>query len=635
MLILCTIRHKYLNPEEKGATRALNQHVITFLPEGNKIPLNDGKTLKDAITEGGLHFDFPCGGKGTCGKCRVKIINQIIPPTREDQKFLDEKDIAQGVRLACHTAIHGDLTVQFDNDEVAHNILLASEPIAFGIDPLIVKSYVKIDEPSMMNQRSDWTRLKEALGKMGRSCQDLRVSLPILHDLPELMRSVDYRLTVITEERTVLGIERHDTKAMLLGVALDIGTTTIVGYLLDLYTGKELAVASSLNPQVKFGADVISRIAAANKSAKDLKSLQAAVVSRIDTLMGEMAGKAGVTREDIYAVTVAGNTCMSHLFLGINPKYLAVTPYVAVTGEAVVVKAIDLHIHINPAGQVFVLPNIAGFVGGDTVAVVLATGMDQSTDIRLAIDIGTNGEIVLGSKERLIACSAAAGPAFEGAHISSGMRGAQGAIDHVELGERLAYSVIGDTKPQGICGSGLLDAAAGLIELGIINKRGKILSPPEVTNLPAEPFLRHIVEFDGANAFLLVPEVDTAHGRPIMVTQEDIVSIQLAKGAIAAGVNVLIETLGIGVTDIKEVLLAGAFGNYMAPRSACIVGLIPPELAGRTKAVGNAAGLGAKIALLSRKELDRTNSIAGLVQYVELAAHQGFSGIFAKNMRFI
>jgi len=281
-----------------------------------------------------------------------------------------------------------------------------------------------------------------------------------------------------------------------------------------------------------------------------------------------------------------------------------------------------------------VLPNIAGFVGADTVGVILASEMDKSKDVKLAIDIGTNGEIVLGSSKKLVSCSAAAGPAFEGAQISSGMRGAKGAIDHVNFGESLNYTVIGNEKPEGICGSALLDIVAGLVRLGIINKRGKLLSPADFINPNALPFKDNVVTYEGANAFLIVPPWETAHGRAIMLTQNDITSLQLAKGAISAGINILIKKCNITTNDIKEVILAGAFGNYMNPHSACTIGLIPPELENKIKLVGNAAGTGSMLALLSNDEYEHSNDIANKVAYIELGAQKDFNREFAHGMQF-
>lgn len=465
--------------------------------------------------------------------------------------------------------------------------------------------------------------------------KDLKIQLPVLRDLPDKIREAKYLITVISDGKEILGIEKGNTQSKLLGVALDIGTTTLVAYLMDLHTGKELAVASSLNPQVKFGADVISRTTYANKNENGVNLMQKVIIRIINQLIGDMVENSIFTRADVYAVTIVGNTCMHHLFMGLTPRYIAALPYVPVISEAIDLSSVELQIHINPAGRVFILPNIAGFVGADTVGVILATEIDRSSEIKLAIDIGTNAEIVLGSFKKLVACSSAAGPAFEGAQISSGMRGAVGAIDHVHFGETLTYSVIGNEKPRGICGSGLMDIIAGFVKIGIVNKRGKLLSPDRFIKSEAKVFAKNIITYNETIAFLLVPETESVHGRPIMITQNDISSLQLAKGAISAGIRILLEEIGITTNDIQEVLLAGAFGNYMDPHSACVVGLIPLELESKIKMVGNAAGTGSKLALLSRSEYQRASIIASNVKYIELGAQKQFNIKFAEGMRFI
>jgi uncharacterized 2Fe-2S/4Fe-4S cluster protein (DUF4445 family) len=527
------------------------------------------------------------------------------------------------------------MVVELSTDKtLKHNILLASVERNFSIDPHLRKAFVNVEKPVLHDQRSDWQRIKDSLLKKGYNCNDLKASLSVLRQTPAAIRETQHNVTIFTNGSEVLGIEPQDTSGKMLGMAFDIGTTTIVGYLLDLYSGKELGVASTLNPQTKFGADVISRVNFAGQEEDGLYKLHTTVIEAINRLIGEAAGEADVKKTDIYGVSIAANTCMHHLFLGISPKNIAVAPYVSVISEPIVVDAAELNIEINTAGQVFVLPNIAGFVGADTTAVLLATDLNRSEDIKLIIDIGTNGEIALGSKNKIAACSAAAGPAFEGAQISSGMRGAAGAIDHVYFGEQLEYTVIGGGTPLGICGSALLDTVAGLVELGIIDKRGRILTADKLKNAAAKRFEDRLIKRDGQSAFLLVSASKTGHDRPIMVTQNDIRELQLAKGAMTAGVRVLMETLGIQVGDIKEVLLAGAFGNYLNPHSACVIGLIPKELESKIKMIGNAAGTGARIALLSAGEYRRAEDIAGAVEFVELGSYPKFNSIFGECTYF-
>ncbi len=610
-------------------------HKVVFEPLNDEILIPEGSTIKEAIDKIDVDFDFPCSGRGSCGKCRIKVLEKILDTTDKEKKLLGEKELLEGIHLACETKVYDNLTVELNTSKASLlNILQWSVERTSNINPLIEKVYVEVDLPSLHDQKSDLKRLKEKLMLQNHNYKNLKIKLSALKDLPDKLREDNHHITVIIDNDEILGVEKGNTTLKMLGMAFDIGTTTIVGYLIDLCTGKELTVSSVLNPQVKFGADVISRTTYANQNIDGIKMLQSTLLKVIDGLIGNALEKSSMKREDVYTITIVGNTCMHHLFLGLTPRYIAATPYVPVVSDPINIDALDLNLHINPSGKIFLLPTIAGFVGADTAAVILATEMDKSKDIKLAIDIGTNGELVLGSSEKLVSCSTAAGPAFEGAQISSGMRGAIGAIDHVYFKDTMTYSVIGSNKPEGICGSGLLDIIAGFVELGIINKRGKILSPSEFTNDTAKAFQKNIITYDEANAFLVVPESETAHGRPIMITQNDITALQLAKGAISAGINILIDKLGIKLSDIKEVLLAGAFGNYMDPHSACIIGLIPKELENKVKMVGNAAGTGSKLSLLSRIEYERSNIITTTVEYIELGAQKHFNREFAKGMQF-
>lgn len=613
----------------------MNYHKVIFQPGDVLVEVAEGSTLKEAMNEAGLEFDFLCGGRGTCGKCRVKISKGLTIPGTREQEMLQANELDEGIRLACLTTVYNDLAVELPNQKnLQHNILIASDERAFQIEPHLQKVFIEVDKPSRETQSSDWRRLKESLVKQGYKDRELESPVSILRQMPDILRGADNRITAVMNESEVAGIEPQDTTKTMLGMAFDIGTTTIVGYLLELYSGKELSVVSTLNPQTTFGADVISRLTFASHEENGLIKLQEAVIEAINQLIAEAVRKAFVTKNQIYGISIAGNTCMHHIFLGINPQSIAVSPYVPALSEALVLDASELKISINQAGKVFMLPNIAGFLGADTVAVLLATELDQSEGIKLVIDIGTNGEIALGSREKIVACSAAAGPAFEGAQISSGMRGAVGAIDHVFYRDKLEYSVIGGGKPLGVCGSALLDAVAGLVELGILNKRGKILAFDQLTNPAAYRFKENLIQYEGLGAFLLAEASITGHGRPIMITQSDIRELQMAKGAMAAGVRVLMETYGVQVQDIKEVLLAGAFGNYLNPHSACVIGLIPPELESKIRMIGNAAGTGAKLSLLSSSEFSRAKDIAEIVKFVELGSYPKFNSIFGECTYF-
>lgn len=619
---------------KKRRVKTLKSYKVLIQPEGRQIDVQEGSTLIKALKEAEIDLDFPCGGGGKCGKCRIRILEGTVEFSDMERKFLKEKETQEGIHLACFTKIYGDVSIELlENKTTQHNILLANQERQIKIEPHISKKYIEIEKPSLGNYQSDWSRLCNSLiQEKAENRKELKADIQLLRKLPEAMREAKYKLTAVTYESEVLEVETSDTTERMLGMAFDIGTTTVVGYLMDLNKGKELCVVSVLNPQTKYGADVITRTNFASQEENGLETLQSAIIKSINSLITEAVSKAGVTKEDIYTITIAGNTCMHHLFLGLTPKYIGQSPYIPAVSQSVVLRAADLHIEMNKAGKVLVLPNIAGFVGADTVAVLLATEMDTSEEIKLMIDIGTNGEIALGGKDKIFACSAAAGPAFEGAQISSGMRGAVGAIDHITFDKELVYSVIGDAKPQGICGSGLLDGVAGLLELGIIDKRGGFVDEKKMKKPEAEVFKDRIIEHEGLKAFLLVESALTSHGRPIMITQKDIRQLQLAKGAMAAGIEILLEKLGITAEDVGEVLLAGAFGNYLNPHSACGIGLIPKELEGRIKMIGNAAGTGAKLSLLSASEYRRGASIARSVEYVELASYPDFTNIFAKSM---
>jgi len=611
----------------------MEKYKLTFYPVAKEIDVPAGTPLKEAMEMAGLDFDLPCGGQGKCGKCRVKVLDGVLPPTNADKEHLDDEEIDNGFRLACATIVEGDMAVELPLSGVkGHKILVETAAKSIQLEPHLRKFYLHVPRPTLDDQRPDWERLQAALAAENDTVN--RISLSALRLLPDTLRAEGFACTVVAAGDQVIGIEQGDTTARMLGIAFDIGTTTVVGYLLDLLTGKELAVVSAMNPQTRYGADVISRITFASQEDDGLDRLHKAIITVIDELIGEAAAEAGCSREDVYAITVVGNSCMHHLFLGLNPEHIALSPYVPVIGAGHIVAARELGIRMNEAGQVYVLPNIAGFVGADTVGVILATEMDASEEIQLAIDIGTNGEIVLGTKDRLVSCSAAAGPAFEGAQISCGMRGTTGAIDHVEFGDSFVYTTIGDVKPEGICGSGLIDAIAGMLTTGLISPNGRILTPENVAGTPAERFADRLVEHNGKRAFLLVSAEESASGKPLFITQQDVRELQLAKGAIATGVQVLLDKYGITPNDVSQVLLAGAFGNYLDQHSACTIGLIPPVLEDRVKPVGNAAGAGAVTALLSSSEYRRANRITASVEYVELGSYPNFVELFSAALSF-
>ncbi|HHU05544.1 MAG TPA: DUF4445 domain-containing protein [Clostridiales bacterium] len=422
---------------------------------------------------------------------------------------------------------------------------------------------------------------------------------------------------------TRLGVS--DSKKPICAIAFDIGTTTVVGYLLDLETGETISTVSLLNPQSKFGADVVSRANYAIQNGGEV--LAGTIRNALSELVEEAVNEAGIAKEQIYLVTVVGNTCMHHLFLGISTKTLVLAPYKPAVVEPQRLRAVDYGIDVNENAQLLVLPNISGFVGADTVGAILSSNLDREEPMTLLIDIGTNGEMVLGNRHRLCACSTAAGPAFEGARISIGMRGAKGAIDHADFtGGVVNFSVIGDVKPIGICGSGLIDVIAELVKYGVVDETGKIAKPEELTDETARKLSKHIGEKDGLKVFWLTDD--------LCLTQKDVREVQLAKAAIASGIELLMRRFGIGVDGVDRVMLAGAFGNYMSPQSACGIGLIPKQLKDKIIPIGNAAGQGAKMVALSKDEYLRSNEIGRRTEYMELAGMPEFNDVFMDKMEF-
>ncbi|HXL01664.1 MAG TPA: ASKHA domain-containing protein [Candidatus Atribacteria bacterium] len=588
----------------------MNRYKVTILPDDVLLLVTEGTFLKEVFIRSGIDFEFPCGGMGLCKRCKVKII-------KGDGKKEDA--------FACQLKVESDLMVEISSREERHTILTEGVERRVVVDPLVRKVYLELPLPSLKDNRDDWARL---VGKEG-----IKPDLPVIQDLPEKLRKSNFKVTAVVGDHKIISVEGGDTSNKLLGMAFDIGTTTVVGYLINLKTGEEITKVSSLNSQTKFGADVISRITFASDTPLGLDKLHREIINKLNNLIGEAVNTTGYEAENIYTIVVVGNTTMHHLFLKIQPGYLARSPYVPAVTEPMVVDASDINLRINLAGKVFTFPNVAGFVGGDLVADALASEMDKAKKLKLLVDIGTNGEIMLGKEGKYLACSAAAGPAFEGAQISCGMRGASGAIAYVSMDEGdCKYTVIGETLPRGITGSGLVDIIAELLKIGMVNKKGSMLESDNIKSELGKEYKDRIISIDGILAFVVAE--NTATGQPVYINQKDIREFQLAKGAIAAGIEILLKTYGAKVEDIDEVFLAGAFGNYLRPESACRVGLIPQELEGRIKGIGNAAGIGAKLAMLSKEEYERAIVLSRKTHYIELSSHPEFERTFLNKLDF-
>ena len=607
--------------------------TVKFIPYNKMIELKTGTNLLAAADQGGIYLEGDCAGKGTCGKCRVRIVDgDKESPTAAEKKHLSQAELDAGWVLACQRTIVGNLTVEVPLMKDAHSrkTSLAGGVELLEAEPAVEKIALVLERPSVQDQKADLERLLMTAGR-----DQLQVNLRELAALPALLRNNRYKVTVAHDGLRIISLEPGDTSDQLYGVAFDIGTTTIVGSLIDLKSATVLAVAAATNPQNVYGADVISRITHASQVEDGLKQLQDKVIGAANQIVRQLLKQAGVTRDRVYEITAVGNTTMSHLFMGIDPTYLAPAPFIPAYSRALEIEAAQLGLNISPAGRVLFLPNIAGYVGSDTVGVILATNMDQRKDNCAAIDIGTNGELVLAAGGRLMACSTAAGPAFEGAEIKHGMRAAAGAIEAVKYSSgKLEIKTIEDAPACGICGSGLIDAAAALLEAGLIEPTGRFVNPEEKPELVPEHFRSRLRPSQVGYEFVLTPAAESETGEDLVLTQGDLRELQLAKGAIYAGLIILLKEAGLEICDLDQVLLAGAFGNYVRKESALAIGLLPAIPAEKIVAVGNAAGDGSRLALASKTMRRRAFELPSKVEHLELSTRPDFQDIFIDALAF-
>jgi uncharacterized 2Fe-2S/4Fe-4S cluster protein (DUF4445 family) len=592
---------------------------VTYRPSGKTARVPAGTTLFHAAHWAGLPIESTCGGRGTCGKCSVRILAGDCEPTPADHRHLDPERLADGWRLSCRAEIKGDVECEVPR------LLRAPKAATMGVgrfvllEPNVQKVLLEIEPPSLEDARSHLRRVRDGLLAGGLEPEPGPGLLP---RLAEIVAEERTSITAAVVGDHLVDVDSGDTRERMFGVAVDIGTTTVVAALLDLRSGAAVAVESTLNRQAPFGADVIARMGhAMGGGVGDLRS---AVLETANSLVGEACGSAGVDPGEIYEAVVVGNATMLHLLLGVDPRSIALSPFVAAFLEPLDLRASDVGMGIHPEGRVAVFPSIGAYVGADIVAGMLASGLAREEPMRLFVDVGTNGEIACGSLERVVATAAPAGPAFEGGQILHGMRATEGAIEGVALGDGVHLQVIGgDVQPRGICGSGLIDAVAQLRLTGLLGDNGILLGPEEV---PGHPLADRIVDRDGVRAFELAPGV--------VLTQLDVRELQSAKGAISTGIEVAMDTLGVGPEDLDEVLLAGSFGTYINPASARVLGLVPSVPLERIRAVGNAALEGAKMALSSFREREIAFELPGMIEYVELSGAGDFNDRFIRNLAF-
>ena len=615
-------------------------HVwLNIQPEDIWLKVRRGDNVRKALRTGEIEIEGDCGGLGKCGKCKIKVLSQVDEPTEDEIELLDDTELEQGIRLACRTKLIHDMVISVaepSTEQEYFQVLTTSHSISgtyiseSEIEPLVDKKLITLPPESQNEGPSDLGRIKLALGDEYRS---LKASLHCLRTLPQDLEKSLYHGTAVLHEDYLMDWQNWEDVHRHYGLVFDIGTSTLVGKLFNLHNGNEVAVASCLNSQSKYGSDVISRLQFLKERPRGLQILQYLLARDLSRLTTSLLQTAELKAEEIFIAVAAGNTTMQHLLLGLPPLGIAEAPFLPVVTDGMIVKSADVGLKLHPEARLYIMPVKSGYIGGDLISDILTSGVAEQEEIILGLDLGTNGEIFLGNSKRLLTCSAAAGPALEGAKISHGMIAKTGAIEGVQLENgQLQYRVIGNVKPGGMCGSGLVDLVAVLLHCGIINHEGSIRRSRRKS--AGELSSRVVKRRAAGNRFLVASPEESYDQKLIYLTQKDIREVQLAKGAIAAGIKTLMDELGIGVGDINCVYLAGAFGNYVDPLSAVRIGLLPrinPEI---IKSLGNAASSGASMALLSRKHWQMARNLVDFIEHIELSCRHDFNEYFIEQMDF-
>ncbi len=600
---------------------------VTFQPSGQRVFVLKGTSLLEAAGRVGIILQTPCGGAGTCGKCRVRIVSGDCTYDDNGKHALSCELLAEGYCLACQTKVNGELVVDISEESMFEHRqqILENDPgTKMEVKPVICKKYFKLDPPTSEDDRSDEARLIDSIGK-------IEIFVDLLRCIPSFMRCNDWEGTAVLSGNRLLAMEKGNTSARAYGVAFDIGTTTLVGTLFDLLTGNELAVDSKMNGQIVYGDDVISRILKVREDALALSQLQQAIIETVNDIIGSLCKEADISHEYIYEIAIAGNATMQQIFCGLNPAALGEVPFVQVFDRSLTLQANKLGLLANVGADLFVMPQIGGFVGGDTVAGMVAARIDRWDKPVLLVDIGTNGEIVLCHDGKLLATSAAAGPAFEGARITQGMRATAGAIEKVIINGDVEINVIGNVTPVGLCGTALIDAVAGMLRAGVLDETGRILSRDEVDDSMPDALKARLIDNGNNIDFLLAGSKDIDS---VYIYQKDIRELQLANGAIRAAINILLRRAGVEPGDLGYVLLAGAFGNFIRRSNARRIGLLPQVACGAIRFIGNAASLGAKLVLMSSNERKYADEMCERTEHVDLSLDAEFQMEFGMAMIF-
>ena len=583
------------------------------------IECKKGEILLKVLLRNGYDINAYCGGEGICGKCKVKLKGKIQDPSPAEQKYLSEQELKEGFRLSCQYQVENDLEVIYEQKEDI-TVMTAGVITELDLDLDLSKEKIQLDQATIENQTDYLKRIYD-------KTQTNNINYNNLKKIADLDKKQE--LTVLKWRDQILAISKDEINEKFYGLAVDVGTTTVVMYLLDLNTGQEKDFTAFYNPQKKYGADVISRINYTYNNENGIKEMQTAVIEALNKGIDTLATENNITKDDIYKMSFVGNTIMLHLLLGIDAISIAKSPYVPVFTDELDLKPKEVGLNINENGIIQFLPSISGYVGADITGDMLTVNIDKLKGNNLMIDIGTNGEIVLNSGERIYSCSAAAGPAFEGANITFGTAGITGAISTFKIeDQKFEFSTINDHKPIGICGSGLLDMIAEFFKHGFIESSGRIMDEDELKEWQKQ----YLGEYKDQKAIQITTKADQE--TTIYLTQKDIREVQLAKGAIAAGIEILLNKMDLKANDLDRVFIAGGFGNYINPSNACFIKMIPECLEDKIIQIGNGAGTGAKIYLLNNQAKQRALDIKEKVKYIELSVNQEFQTEYINSMSF-
>jgi uncharacterized 2Fe-2S/4Fe-4S cluster protein (DUF4445 family) len=605
----------------------VHTYTVDLEPIGRRIAVEPGTNLLSAAQRAGVDLVAACGGVGICGTCLVRLVaGTLTPPTMTEEEELGTERISSGYRMACQAEPLSDVRLDIPPESlpVAQKMQVEGRENAFVLQPAVIPVDLALSPPELEDLRSDLTRSSQALEERGMP--PLQGDLAAISALSEELRAHDWQVR--------LAIRQNDNHSQLvavlppgtplLGLAVDMGSTKLALYLIDLNSGATLASTGVMNPQIAYGEDVVSRIAFANKSENNHRLLQTRLVDTLNEVIHTLCVQAGKRPAEIVEAVMVGNTAMHHFFCGLPVTQLGASPYIPAVTQPLLIKAIEVGLNIASSGSVYLPANIAGYVGADHTAALLASRANQDGRTFVLVDIGTNTEISLAHGEQIFTCSTASGPAFEGAHIRDGMRAAPGAIERVTIaGGEVQTVTIGGLAPVGLCGTGILTAISEMLQNDVLDMRG-------VFDRSAD----RVRTVDKRAEFVLVPADKTGHGRDVVVTRKDVHEIQLAKGAIRAGIGVLLDEANITVEDVDEWVIAGAFGTYLDLASAQQVGMFPAVPLDRFQQVGNAAGVGAKEMLLSNQKRDESLGMIGRVQYVELTIYPDFTQRFVDAMYF-